>query len=125
MKKSSPQPNGRSRRSPISPNCRTKNRKRIWNRKTFLACKKETRAGLVLADGEPHLLLADENEKPRVYLSLFQGEPTLELSDKDGKTRAALGYTDLKNKRTGSVEKRSASSLVLFGEDGKVIWQAP
>ena len=75
--------------------------------------------------GEPVLGLLDKDSEPHAELGLVQGEPTLRFADKDGKSRATFGYIELKNQRTGSVEKRSASSLVLFGEDGEVIWQAP
>jgi len=86
----------------------------------------KTRAMLTLAQGKPGLILFDKNEKTRAELSLaLDGEPSLELSDQVGKTHATLGHAELKDQRTGSIEKRSASSLVLFGEDGKVIWEAP
>ncbi len=42
-----------------------------------------------------------------------------------GKTRAVLGNTELKRTRTGVIEKRPLSSLVLFNEDGNVTWKAP
>lgn len=84
-----------------------------------------TRAALGLFQGAPSLDLYDKDRKDRIALGLTDGEPSLELSDKQGKARATLGYVGLKDKRTGSVEKRTPSSLVLFGEDGKVIWEAP
>jgi hypothetical protein len=56
----------------------------------------------------------------------FRGEKvSLNLRDKDGRVRAVLGSTDLKHPQTGVVEKRPPSSLVLFGEQGRAIWQAP
>lgn len=39
--------------------------------------------------------------------------------------RAVLGQIDLEETKTGIVEKRPASSLVLFDKDDKVIWSAP
>jgi len=51
--------------------------------------------------------------------------PYLHMYDKKHRLRVALGSTKLKHVKTGSIEKRSPSSLVLFGEDGKVIWDAP
>lgn len=51
--------------------------------------------------------------------------PSLELYDTKGKLRAALGAIELKDTHTGSVEKRPPSSLVLFGEDEKVMWSVP
>jgi hypothetical protein len=66
--------------------------------------------------------------KDIVWLGVMQftdGVPTLMLFDKNGITRSALGAIELKHSRTGVVEKRPPSSLVLFGEDGNAIWQAP
>jgi hypothetical protein len=54
-----------------------------------------------------------------------KGEPSLTLSDAQGRDRAVLGTVDLQNAATGSTEHRSPSSLVLFGEDGKVVWSSP
>jgi hypothetical protein len=66
-------------------------------------------------DGKSRALVAlDEN-----------GSPHVTLSDETGETRAALGHVDLKEIPTGTVSKRPASSLVLFGEDGKVLWRTP
>jgi L-asparaginase II len=47
------------------------------------------------------------------------------LRDEKERIRAVLGHTNLEITRTGSVEQRSASSLVLFDKDGKVMWTAP
>jgi hypothetical protein len=49
----------------------------------------------------------------------------LTLFDKDGQSRAVLGRTELETIKTGTVEQRAESSLVLFDRDGKVLWQAP
>jgi hypothetical protein len=53
------------------------------------------------------------------------GEPSLTLSDTRGRDRAVLGTVDLQSVATGSTKHRSPSSLVLFGEDGKVVWSSP
>ena len=42
-----------------------------------------------------------------------------------GRSRAELGATSLEVTRTGTVEKRAESSLVLFDKEGKVLWEAP
>jgi len=52
------------------------------------------------------------------------GNPSLTLLDQDSNTRAVLGTTQLKHPDTGSTEIRAVSSLVLFDEDGKVVWSA-
>jgi hypothetical protein len=49
---------------------------------------------------------------------------SVELSE-NGRTRAVLGHTSLVTKRTGVVEERPVSSLVLFDKDGTVLWRAP
>jgi hypothetical protein len=51
--------------------------------------------------------------------------PSLTISDEQGHDRTVLGHAELKDVRTGSVEQRPASSLILFGEDGRVIWKVP
>lgn len=50
---------------------------------------------------------------------------SISLYDEEGHMRSVLGNTELVMERTGSTEKRAASSLVLFDKKGKVIWQAP
>lgn len=72
----------------------------------------------------PHLAL-DYLKGNTVWLDVGTDGPSLQLFDKPFRTRAAFGSVQLKDSRTGSVETRSPSSLVLFGENGKVIWQAP
>jgi len=49
----------------------------------------------------------------------------LSLYDDEERPRAVLGTTQLKHPDTGSTEIRAPSSLVLFDEEGKVVWSAP
>ncbi len=74
------------------------------------------------------LVFRDPHSKSLVLLEvdndLTDGNPRLTLVDKNG-AKAVLGYTKLKNSQTGVVERRPASSLVLFNKDRKVIWSAP
>jgi hypothetical protein len=80
----------------------------------------------VLGSGEPGLQLYDRDENGRVDLSLkASGRPGLELSDSNGRVRAALGYTEIVRPETGEIERRQVSSIVLFDQDGKVLWQTP
>jgi hypothetical protein len=81
----------------------------------------------VLAAGGGSAILAfyDKAGKDRALLNAFDGDTALTLCDKAGKTRAALGNDDLKNTATGSIEHRASSSLVLFNEQGRVLWEAP
>jgi hypothetical protein len=53
------------------------------------------------------------------------GNPSLGLADTGGRTRVQLGATEVKEINSGNVIHRSPSSLVLFGEDGRVVWEAP
>jgi len=97
--------------------------------------------------GNPRITLTDKNGKERVYISMWDapivqlmdqkgtrrallevdsdGHPHLALYDKDDKIRAELGTTSLETSRTGAIERRPESSLVLFDKKGKVIWSAP
>jgi len=52
-------------------------------------------------------------------------DAVLEIHDKESNVRAVLGTAKLKNKDTGSTEVRAPSSLVLFDEEGKVLFSAP
>ncbi len=84
------------------------------------------RAGLVVIDGVPRLDLHDETGEIRARLSLrADGSPSLLLFDNGGNIRAALGHVEVEARRTGTVEQRDASSVVLFDTGGKVIWKAP
>lgn len=94
--------------------------------------------GVVIADadGKPRLGLAGSSDGaaltlgatngPWVNLSLGYGRlPRLLMTDEKGNTRAALGEVQIRMPRTGNVETRSVSSLVLFGPDGTAFWQTP
>jgi hypothetical protein len=45
--------------------------------------------------------------------------------DGNGQKRLALGSVEFTNPLTGVTEKRACSSIVLFDEDGKMLWSAP
>lgn len=79
-----------------------------------------------LKGGGPSLTLMDSRMKNRAVLGLWEdGEPYLTLLDRNGQVRATLGSTDLKHPLTGANVRRPCSSLVLFDEEGKIIWSAP
>ena len=61
----------------------------------------------------------------RARLHVSSGQPLLTLHDHKGKTRAVLGAVKLEGTRSGGVEQRPVSSLVLFDQKGQVMWQAP
>lgn len=76
--------------------------------------------------GGPSLSLMDGSMKNRAVLGLWEdGEPYLTLLDRNGQVRATLGSTEVKNPWTGANVRRPSSSLVLFDEEGKIIWSAP
>lgn len=76
---------------------------------------------------QPYVTLRDQAGKERISLSLDDdGDPYLALYDQAENERAILGTMDsMKLKRTGTIEKRSVSSLVLLGKDGQITWKTP
>jgi len=81
---------------------------------------------LLSSPRERSLALLDKNQKPQVALSLKEDDgPAISLRDAVGRERAVLGRTDLEGLRTGTIEQRPGSSLVLFDKDGTVFWKAP
>ena len=79
------------------------------------------------AERQPYVTLRDQAGNERISLSLDDdGDPYLALYDQAENERAVLGTLDsTKLKRTGTIEKRSVSSLVLFGKDGQITWKTP
>ncbi len=65
--------------------------------------------------------------QPAKGIDLAGGSVTLsEIVPGEGpKSRAVLGEVALEGVRSGDVEQRSLSSLVLFDKEGKVLWRAP
>lgn len=82
--------------------------------------------GLDPDGNRPSLDLMGRDFGLRISLGLdSDNRPSLQLRDKDIQIRAVLGYTELVTTRTGAVEKRPPSSLVLFDKEGNIIWKAP
>ena len=74
----------------------------------------------------PSFELNDGKGNSRFTIGLYdRGEPFVALKDDMLHVRAVLGYTELKGDDTKSTKIRNPSSLVLFNEDGYVIWSAP
>ena len=70
----------------------------------------------------------DKNQKDYSRLHFLVSSekgPQIILVDEHANTRAVLGSTQLKHPDTGSTEIRAPSSLVLFDEEGNVVWKAP
>jgi hypothetical protein len=70
------------------------------------------RASLMVGTLGPYLTLYDENDKLRADLSVGKDSSSLSLSDENGQERAVLGMFD-------------EPDLVLFDENGELIWAAP
>ncbi len=75
--------------------------------------------------GAATLRLLDPTGRPRAGLTSPGLGPTLTLYDPDGAPRALLGPVELRDPRRATVVRRPASSVILFDQDGKVLWQAP
>jgi hypothetical protein len=95
---------------------------------TFADNKGNHRATVGLgAERQPYVTLRDQTGNERISLSLDDdGDPYLALYDQAENERAILGTMDsTRLKRTGTIEKRSVSSLVLLGKDGQITWKTP
>jgi hypothetical protein len=91
-----------------------------------------SRDGLKLKTGSTQAILASGNltimdkSAVRIYAdSILLGGTAIEILDDKKKPRAVLGSVDLNMITTGEIQKRPESSLVLFGNDGKVVYSAP
>lgn len=73
------------------------------------------------------MTIRDRKGNKRVTLNVdTDNGAAMNLYDIDGKTfRAAFGNVTLETIRTGGIQKRPASSLVLFDKDGKTYWRTP
>jgi len=69
-------------------------------------------------------VVEDENGNGRGILAVTKEGPTLALFDKNGKSRVLLG-TGQTTTVDGTVISYPESSLILFGADGRGVWQAP
>jgi hypothetical protein len=83
-----------------------------------------TYASLGVDAGSASASVSGPGGRQLVDLRTSQGLSSVVVSDND-RYSAILGATELKSQSTGTVEKRSAASLVLFDKDDKVIWSAP
>jgi hypothetical protein len=70
------------------------------------------------------LTLNTKNDKEHVLLSIGGSGPAMELVDARG-FETHVGSTETKTLRNGEKHQTSAASLIMFGQDGKVIWSAP
>lgn len=86
------------------------------------------REGLVTdTDGSAVILLLDVRGVDHAAITVSrEGSPGIRLADPQG-FQMNLGSTGKVNFKTGTTEKTSAASIVMFGKDEKhhLIWQAP
>lgn len=75
--------------------------------------------------GSDAVILADERGNLRGTLGMVNGQPLLALTDIAGNERLVLGSYTTKYVHTAGTEEHPVSSILLFGETGRVIWQAP
>jgi len=84
-----------------------------------------TRAMLTVnANGGGSLFLHDKNNRTRIGLSAGEKGSMLFLNDENENHRAVFGVAETVT-LDGKTITYPESSLLLFGPDGKVIWQAP
>jgi len=76
-------------------------------------------------DDYTQIYLSDKDGKARGVWDIAYGAAALTLLDSAMKSRLVLGREELKDVKSGTVQRRSESSILLFGEDGKVIFSAP
>jgi hypothetical protein len=81
------------------------------------------RVDMGLERGEPALVINDDKATPLVGFGLSQGRPSISVNGPDG-YRATIGSQPLVG-ITGGTYWSSAASLVLYNNQGKVIWTAP
>ena len=81
---------------------------------------------MTVDDTMPILTFVDKGLQQRLRLMITpDGRPSIGLYDENGTNRMTLGCTDLETIKTGSVEKRPESSLILFDKDGEVMQKLP
>ena len=70
----------------------------------------------------------DSKRFPRTRLSIKvdnTGNPKIQFYDEKGTKRLAMGNTELKDLKNGSTEIRSTGSIVIFNDEGKVVYAIP
>lgn len=77
-----------------------------------------------LQRSESNICLFDTLGTPRATIALAQSQPVIKLIDPQG-FGMDLGSTQTVTPTTGRTQQNSAASIVMFGKDKKLIWQAP
>jgi len=81
--------------------------------------------GVSELDGSQLYLFSGDDQGFNVKLTAATAGTNITIADPNGNERAILGTIRLTHPDTGSTEIRAPSSLVLFDEEGKVVWSAP
>jgi hypothetical protein len=74
--------------------------------------------------GDPALSMIDAEGNGGAGIAFVKDGPSLTLEDGKGFS-TVVGATQLETTAKGAAHQISAASIVLFGKDRKVIWQAP
>jgi hypothetical protein len=82
-----------------------------------------TRVDMGLERGDPALVINDDKATPLIGFGLSQGKPSISINGPDG-YRTTIGSQPLLGV-TGATYWSSAASVVLYNNQGKVIWSAP
>jgi len=90
-----------------------------------LSAKEEKRKVLFSQFDDAFLLAVQVGDKFRARWDVGKTFNSISLFDEGGKKRAVLGCAELTNIATGESYSRKESSLVLFGEDGEVVFSEP
>jgi hypothetical protein len=72
----------------------------------------------------PALLINSSDGSDRIALSAPEDEASLQLTDGNGYS-LALGNSGLVSRKTGTGQRTTAASIVMFGSNRHVIWEAP
>jgi hypothetical protein len=84
----------------------------------------KSRVSLSINKSGAGLALADENGKPRGRVGIDNTGVNIILCDKNGTVRTVVGATQTKTP-DGKTVTNPESSIILYGPDGEVAWQAP
>jgi len=88
---------------------------------------REARGILMLEpNGRPGLWLSDATGNERICLYTTEaGSPSVSLRDAAGNSRAVIGCEETVVVRSGVHRKHAESTITLFDDSNKVLWQAP
>jgi len=104
---------------------------RILSREFMLVDEAGNHRASLVADnaGSTFLTLMDADENLRASLSVMNRGPALTFYDPDGRVRMVLGSTSLVGSHVeaadGTLERDTPASIVMFDEEGTLVWREP